>query len=81
MHLDITFRLLVVESSSLVSLIFREAFSQPYISFFHLLIKFLSVVIIINIFINFFRQVFTEYTDVVIRSLIGWSEVSPTLGC
>ena len=35
-HLDITFRLQVVVSSSLVSVLFREAFSRPYISFFHL---------------------------------------------
>ena len=33
-HLDITFRLQVVDSSSLVSVLFREEFSQPYISFF-----------------------------------------------
>ena len=35
--LDITFGLQVVESSALVSILFREAFSHPYISFFHLL--------------------------------------------
>ena len=34
-HLDITFGLQVVESSSLLSVLFREAFSRPYISFFH----------------------------------------------
>ena len=28
----------VVETSSLVSVFFREAFSHPYISFFHLLV-------------------------------------------
>ena len=33
-HLDISFRLQVVDSSSLVSVLFREAFSHPYISFF-----------------------------------------------
>ena len=33
-HLDITFGLQVVESSSLVSILFREAFNHPYISFF-----------------------------------------------
>ena len=32
-HLDMTFGLLVVESSSLVSVIFREAFSHLCISF------------------------------------------------
>ena len=38
-HLDITFGLQVVDSSSLVSILFREAFSHPYISFFHLLVN------------------------------------------
>ena len=33
-HLDITFRLQIVESSSLVSVLFREAFNHPYIFFF-----------------------------------------------
>ena len=32
-HFDITFGLQVVESSSLVSLLFREAFNHPYIFF------------------------------------------------
>ena len=41
-HLDITFGLHVVDSSSLVSILFREAFSHPYI-FFHLLVNSLSV--------------------------------------
>ena len=39
MYLDINFGLQVVESSSLVSVLFREAFSHPYISFFHLLVN------------------------------------------
>ena len=38
-HLDITFGLKIVESSSLVSVLFRVAFSHPYISFFHLLVN------------------------------------------
>ena len=42
-HLDITFRLQVVESSSLVSVLFIEAFSHPYISIFHLLVNSYSV--------------------------------------
>ena len=37
-HLDITFGLQVVESSSLVSALFREAFNYPYISFFCLIV-------------------------------------------
>ena len=43
MHLDITFGLQLVESSSLVSVLFREAFNHPYISFFHLLVNGFSV--------------------------------------
>ena len=42
-HLDITFGLQVVESSSLVSVLFREAFNHPYISFFRLLVNGFSV--------------------------------------
>ena len=42
-HLDIAFGLQLVESSSLVSVHFREAFSHPYISFFHLLVSGFSV--------------------------------------
>ena len=42
-HLDTTFGLQVVESSSLVSVLFREVFSHPYISFFHLLVNGVSV--------------------------------------
>ena len=38
----------MVESSSLVSVLFREAFSHPYISFFHLLVTVFSVITIIN---------------------------------
>ena len=36
----------IVESSSLVSVLFREVFSHPYISFFHLLVNGFSVIII-----------------------------------
>ena len=39
----------IVESSSLVSVLFREDLSHPYISFFHLLVNGFSVIIrIIN---------------------------------
>ena len=34
----------VMESSSLVPVLFREVFSQPYISFFHLLVNGFSVI-------------------------------------
>ena len=43
-RLDITFGLHVVDSSSLVSVLFREAFSHPYISIFHLLVNVFSVI-------------------------------------
>ena len=33
-HLDITFGLQVVETSYLVSVLFREVFNHPYMSFF-----------------------------------------------
>ena len=38
-HLDITFGLQLVESSSIVSVLFREAFNHPYISFLHCLVN------------------------------------------
>ena len=38
-HLDITFGLQVVVSSFLASVLLREAFSHPYIPFFHLLVN------------------------------------------
>ena len=62
----------IVESSSLVSVLFREAISHPYIFFFHLLVNGFSVIIIIIIiiiFINFFRRVFLECTEAIITSL------------
>ena len=36
----------VIESSSLVPVLFREVFSHPYISFFHLLVNGFSVIYI-----------------------------------
>ena len=36
------------DATSLVSVLFREAFSHPYISLFHLLVNGFSVLIIIN---------------------------------
>ena len=39
-------RCMVIESSSLVPVLFREVFSQPYISFFHLLVNGFSVIYI-----------------------------------
>ena len=43
-HLDENLGLQVVESSSLVSVHCREAFSHPYISFFHLLVNGFTVI-------------------------------------
>ena len=59
----------IVERSFLVSVLFREAISHPYISFIHLLVNGFSFIIIIIIIINFFRWVFSEYTEAVITSL------------
>ena len=44
--LDCRYR--VIESSSLVPILFREVFSHPYISFFHLLVNGFSVTCIPN---------------------------------
>ena len=46
----------IVESSSLVSVLFREAISHPYISFFHLLVNGFSV----TSFRNFSFTVWTK---------------------
>ena len=43
-HLDITFGLQLVDSSSLDSVLFREVFNHPYISFYHLLVNGCSVI-------------------------------------
>ena len=60
----------VIESSSLVPVLFREVFSHPYISLFHLLVNGFSVIIIIIIIIHFFAQVFSVCTEVVATLLI-----------
>ena len=78
-HLDRTFGLQIVESSSLVSVLFREAFNHPYISFFHLLVNGFSVIIIIIIFINFFRRVFSECTEAIATSLIQLDTILPEI--
>ena len=43
-HLDITFGMQEVEGSSLVPILFREAFSHHYISFFHLLVNVVCII-------------------------------------
>ena len=52
----------VIESSSLVPVLFREVYNQPL---FHLLVNDFSVIIIIIIIIHFFRRVFSECTEAV----------------
>ena len=42
----------IVESSSLVSVLFREVFSHPYISFFHLLVNGFSVTCYMNVYLQ-----------------------------
>ena len=54
----------IVESSSLVSVLFREAISHPYISFFHLLVNGFSV-----IYIHISREVSIEHPSVGLASL------------
>ena len=49
----------VVESSSLVSILFREPFSHPYISFFYLLVNVFSV---ISISVVVIASVYSEKT-------------------
>ena len=77
-HLDITFRFQVVESSSLVSVLFREAFSHPYISFFHLLGNAFCVSYNYhNPHHQFLLTVFSEYTEVNAISLIPLDTILP----
>ena len=67
----------VIESSSLVPVLFREVFSHPYISLFHLLVNSFSVIIIIIIIIKFFRRVFSEYTKANTTLLITLDTIHP----
>ena len=69
-EIDLDCRYRVIENSSLVSVLFREVFSHPYISFFHLLVNGFSVIIIIILIINFFRWFFSKCTEAVATSLI-----------
>ena len=48
---------------SIVPVLFREVFSHPYISFFHLLVNGFSVIIIIIIIIRFFRLQLFRFID------------------
>ena len=61
----------VVDSSYLVSVLFREVFSHPYISFFHLLVNAFSVIIIIVerlVSYNFLERI-CRITDRILRSV------------
>ena len=46
----------IVESSSLVSILFREAISYPYISFFHLLVNGFSVTCVKLVIVCFLME-------------------------
>ena len=63
MHLDITFGLQVVERSSLVSLLFIEVLTHPYISLFHLLV---------NAFSDTCLPPFFNLNDKSVASIITW---------
>ena len=52
----------MVESSSPVSVLFREVFSHPCISFFHLLVNFFVLSVGIH---HSFRRVFSERIEAI----------------
>ena len=54
----------VVDNSYLVSVLFREAFSHPYISYFHLLVNAFSVIII-----RVVEERICRITDRILRSV------------
>ena len=62
-----------------VSVLFREAISHPYISFFHLLVNGFSVIIFILIIIHFFRRVFSECTETNATSLVPLDTILPEI--
>ena len=68
MHFDITFGSQVVESSSLVSVLFREALNHPYISLFHILARlvFLSLLYLFS---------GTPYLLRISGVTLGWEEL------
>ena len=58
-------------SRALPSVLLEKRLAIPTSPFFHLLVNAFSVIIIIIIiFINFFRRVFSEYTEAITTSLI-----------
>ena len=69
----------VIESSSLVPVLFREVFSHPYISLFHLLVNVFSVIIIIIIIKHFFRRVFSEFNEAITTSFIQIDAILPEI--
>ena len=81
---EIYFRLQIQDNRKHITCsgLFKEVFSHPYISFFHLLVNGFSVIIIIIIIIfiiNFFIQVFSEYTEAVTTSLIPIDAIIPEI--
>ena len=66
---DITCGLQVVESSSLVSLLFRETFNHFYISYFHLLVNGFSV----TCFRTFFVDPLPSFNWWAVS--VGWEEL------
>ena len=47
----------VIESSSLVPVLFREVFSHPYISFFHLLVNVFLLLVSVLFLANCYRVI------------------------
>ena len=70
----------VIESSSLVPVLFREVFSHPYISLFHLLVNGFFVTCNNNNYRNpLLQMVFSECTEAVAASLIPHSYHFPEI--
>ena len=81
---EIYFRLQILGNRKHIPCFFREVFSHPYISLFHLLVNGFSVIIIIVIIIqHFFIWVFSEDTETNATSLIpldtSYPEISASI--
>ena len=63
-HLEIIFGLQIVKSSSLVSVLFSEALSHPYIYFFHLLVNGFCVTSICTFFDDSFPSLYWQVVPV-----------------
>ena len=62
-----------------MSVLYREAFSHPYIFFSHILVHGFSIIIIIIIIINFFKRDFSECTEAIATSLIPLYTILPEI--